>query len=146
MVSPKIGGVNTPTFDKRAQKKAVTPADVAEEPLIVSHQVNANRDWQRWLGKEEGEVRIAAMYSLLYNGAKAVEAGMGIALAIAGIAPDDGKPLVFRPLLPELLTPVYMVWGRDHAFSGASRLFKERLLNAFSPLDVAPGESVQLHQ
>lgn len=55
-----------------------------------------------WLGKERGQIRKVATYSLLFNASLMVEEGLGYAVCLDKIINTSGESkLCFRPLSPQ---------------------------------------------
>ncbi len=114
-----------------AEKCAIGPSDLWDQPLILSRQaVQNSRGLFQWLGKSPEELHIAATYNLLYNGSLMVEEGMGYALCLDHIInPTGDSKLSFRPLQPELDMGLNIVWKKYQLLNKASEKFLERLQN-----------------
>ena len=69
-----------------AERDAITPEDLVDQPLIVSRQAFSGALLSSWLGRGLDTLNVAATYSLLYNASLMVEEGMGCALCLDGIA------------------------------------------------------------
>ena len=81
-----------------AERAAVTPEDIVNQPLIVSRQAFSGALLSSWLGRGLDTLNVAATYSLLYNASLMVEEGMGCALCLDGIINTTGESaLCFRP-------------------------------------------------
>ena len=115
-----------------AQKEYIETADLMELPLICSRQVitphpgeNAFADW---FGEDFGKLDIAVNYNLVYNAALLVEAGVGYAITLDGLAnTSESSKLCFRPLWPRLESGLDIVWKKYQVFSPAAELFLSRL-------------------
>ena len=115
-----------------AQKEYIEKADLMELPLICSRQVitphpgeNAFADW---FGEDFGKLDIAVNYNLVYNAALLVEAGVGYAITLDGLAnTSESSKLCFRPLWPRLESGLDIVWKKYQVFSPAAELFLSRL-------------------
>ena len=115
-----------------AQKDRIERADLMGLPLICSRQVitphpgeNAFADW---FGEDFGKLDIAVNYNLVYNAALLVEAGVGYAITLDGLAnTSEGSSLCFRPLWPRLESGLDIVWKKYQVFSPAAELFLSRL-------------------
>lgn len=115
-----------------AQKEYIQKADLMDLPLICSRQVitphpgeNAFADW---FGEDFGKLDIAVNYNLVYNAALLVEAGVGYAITLDGLAnTSEGSELCFRPLWPRLESGLDIVWKKYQVFSPAAELFLSRL-------------------
>ena len=107
-----------------AERAAVTPEDIVNQPLIVSRQAFSGALLSSWL-----TLNVAATYSLLYNASLMVEEGMGCALCLDGIINTTGEStLCFRPLEPGLDVSVYLVWRKYRSLSKAAEKYMEALL------------------
>ena len=107
-----------------AEKEAISPEDLREEPLIISRQETSGALLSAWIQRDLSALNIAATYSLLYNGSLMVEEGMGYALCLDKIINTSGdSPLCFRPLVPALELGVYLVWKKYQVFSKAAETF-----------------------
>ena len=115
-----------------AQKERIERADLMGLPLICSRQVisphpgeNAFADW---FGEDFGKLDIAVNYNLVYNAALLVEAGVGYAITLDGLAnTSEGSSLCFKPLWPRLESGLDIVWKKYQVFSPAAELFLSRL-------------------
>lgn len=92
--------------------RPLAPADLASVPLIVpeSYAESGLLGGER-PRSEGGRLDVVATYTLFYNAARMVRAGLGCAVALAGLAgvsPASG--LVWRPLDVRLDMPSYLAW------------------------------------
>ena len=73
-------------FDEKrfcaCQKKSVTPKDLCDKPLIISHQKNQGGELRAWLKRNLDELNIAATYNLLFNASLFVDEGLGYAIGL----------------------------------------------------------------
>lgn len=108
-----------------ADKAAVTPQDLWDQPLILSRQTLASTNrLLSWINCEPEKLNIAATYSLLFNGSLMVEEGMGYALCLDKIVNVTGNSsLCFRPLNPTLEIGMTLVWKKYQIFTKASEKF-----------------------
>lgn len=115
-------------------KAAMTPRDLAGLPLICSAQALGQNEFSGWLGAPVDSLRIVSVYTLVYNAARLVEAGLGCALSFDCIVPTGpDSPLCFRPLAPPLEVTPYLVWKPSHRFSKAGRLFLQYIRRLAAP-------------
>ena len=115
-----------------AQRKAVSPRDLWDKPLILSRQVDNKSGLYRWLRKEPSELRTVATYNLIYNASLMVDEGMGYAFTLDKLVNTHGSNLCFRPLEPRLELGMYLVWKRSQVFSKAAELFLAELRTQLS--------------
>lgn len=108
-----------------AEKEAITPEDLWDKPLILSHQRGGGV--LQWLGREPSQLSIVATYNLVYNASLLVDEGLGYALCFDKLINTQGSSLTFRPLDPPILAEATVVWKKYQVFSKAARLFLEEL-------------------
>jgi DNA-binding transcriptional LysR family regulator len=116
-----------------AKKERVRPKDLWSEMLIVSWQALQNNELTGWLGKKTEELNVAASYNLLHNAVYLVEAGLGAALCIDGLADTSRGDLCFRALDPPVRGQLRLVWKKHRIFSRAAKLFLEALQAELHP-------------
>ena len=74
-----------------------------------------------WFGCPFGKLGVVATYNLIYNAAVFVEAGLGAAICIDGMRPQEfADRVVFRPFAPALVSDVYLAWRKNAALSPAA--------------------------
>ena len=108
-----------------AAKAYLEKADLMDLPLICSRQVitphpgeNAFADW---FGADFGKLDIAANYNLVFNAAILVEAGVGYAVTLDGLADTSPESaLCFRPLEPRREAGMHIIWKKYQVFSRAA--------------------------
>lgn len=107
-----------------AKRPSASPEDFANLDLICSAQNMVADEIAAWLGCNMDKLNIVATYTLLYNATLMVEAGLGAALCINGIAnTSETSPIRFLPLNPELGVDVNFAWKKQQVFSHASEKF-----------------------
>ena len=101
MPSKDIWGVLMRRDSLLAEQDSVSPEDLWDKPLIISHQKNQGGALNTWMKKEMSELNIAATYNLLFNASLMVDEGLGYAVCFDKIinTADNGN-LCFRPLSP----------------------------------------------
>ncbi|MBR0503915.1 MAG: LysR family transcriptional regulator, partial [Kiritimatiellae bacterium] len=73
-----------------------------------------------------GKLDVVANYNLIYNAAVFVEAGLGAAVCIDGMIPQEfAERVVFRPFAPALISDVYLAWRKNAALSPAASALVE---------------------
>ena len=108
-----------------AEKETISPQDLWDKPLILSHQRGGGV--LQWLGREPSQLSIVATYNLVYNASLLVDEGLGYALCFDKLINTQGSSLTFRPLAPPILAEATVVWKKYQVFSKAARLFLEEL-------------------
>ena len=104
-----------------AAKKRISPKDARGIPLICSRQGMVKEFLAGWFGCPFGKLDVVATYNLIYNAAVFVEAGLGAAICIDGMIPQEfADRVVFRPFAPALVSDVYLAWRKNAALSPAA--------------------------
>lgn len=110
-----------------AGKETIRKEDLQNVPVISSRQ--AMQDvLLDWFGEEKDKLNIVATYDLLFNASVMVREGMGCALGFDKLiytGPDSA--LCFRPLEPQLVSPMYIIWKKYQAFTPVASLLLEEL-------------------
>ena len=113
-----------------AAKKRISPKDVRGIPLICSRQAMVKEFLAGWFGCPFGRLDVVANYNLIYNAAVFVEAGLGAAVCIDGMIPQEfAERVVFRPFAPALVSDVYLAWRKNAVLSPAAAAFVETVRN-----------------
>ena len=116
-----------------ATKKRISPKDVRGIPLICSRQAMVKEFLAGWFGCPFGRLDVVANYNLIYNAAVFVEAGLGAAVCIDGMIPQEfAERVVFRPFAPALVSDVYLAWRKNAVLSPAAAAFVETVRNMAS--------------
>ena len=125
-------GVAMRADDPLAAREVISPADLAEGPLIMPERSWAGERRAGPLGAGFGddgdEIEVAATYNLSFNAALLVQEGVGRMLTLEGLTPtgpDSG--LVFRLLYPPAVSIIDVVWKRGATPTRAVSLFLESL-------------------
>ena len=110
-----------------AEKDAVSPQDLWDQPLILSRQGDSKSKLYRWLRRDPADLHTVATYNLIYNASLMVDEGMGYAFTLDNLVNTTGSSLCFRSLNPKLELGMYLVWKKSQVFSRAMELFLEEL-------------------
>ena len=114
--------------DKLAEKKFITPQDLAGLPLLISRQAQVHEEMSSWSSKCSGRLNVVGTYNLIYNAAIMTREGFGYTLTLDKLAnTGEGSGLCFRPLKPELRANLNLVWKKYQIFSKAAQKFLEYL-------------------
>ena len=74
-----------------------------------------------WFGCPFGKLDVVANYNLIYNATVFVEVGLGAAVCIDGMIPQEfAEYVVFRPFAPTLVSDVYLAWRKNATLSPAA--------------------------
>ena len=104
-----------------AAKRRISPKDARGIPLICSRQAMVKEFLAGWFGCPFGKLDIVANYNLIFNAAVFVEAGLGAAVCINGMIPQEfADSVVFRPFAPALVSDVYLAWRKNATLSPAA--------------------------
>ncbi len=111
-----------------AAKKRISPKDARGIPLICSRQAMVKEFLAGWFGCPFGKLDVVANYNLIYNAAVLVEAGLGAAVCIDGMIPQEfAGRVVFRPFSPALASDVYLAWRKNTPLSPAAKALVDAL-------------------
>jgi hypothetical protein len=73
-------------------------------------------------------MNIIATYDLIYNASVLVKEGLGYALGFDKLVNTGSDSILcFRPIVPEILSPMRIIWRKEQLFSKAAALFLEEL-------------------
>ena len=113
-----------------AAKKRISPKDAREIPLVCSRQAMVKEFLAGWFGCPFVRLDAVANYNLIYNAAVFVESGLGAAVCIDGMIPQEfAERVVFRPFAPALVSDVYLAWRKNAVLSPAAAAFVETVRN-----------------
>lgn len=127
-------GVIMPKDHPLANKAGITPEDLKGYELFGSWQ-SIKADFPRWGGAVMEELKFAGTVNLAYNGSVFVKEGLGLLLTFEHLidtSKDSG--LVFRPLVPELETRMYIIWKKYQVFSPIGEVFLKELKESFKTI------------
>ena len=111
-----------------AERKTITPDEIAEYPLILPLRERVRNEILNWMRKEEKDLTIPLSYTLLSNAALMVEAGLGCAFCLDGALAIHSSPhLSFVPISPEHTTRSVLIWKKNQMFSPATALFIQEI-------------------
>jgi len=124
-------GVIMPRDAALAAKKEITIDDLTGLPLFCSEQ-SWQTDLPRWCGSRISELHLEGSFRLSYNGSIFAREGLGYLLTFEHlIGTDENSGLVFRPLSPVLLCPMYIIWKKNQIFSPIAEKFLKKLISSF---------------
>lgn len=111
-----------------ARKEFITPEDLWDLPLIISHQKGDDQRLAQWMRREIAALNVVATYNLVFNASLLVDEGLGYALCFDKLIHTEGTNLCFRPFSPKLEVPAYIVWKKYQIFSKAADRFLQSVL------------------
>ena len=113
-----------------AEKEAITPEDLRDQPLIISHEESNGGRLFQWLQQNISDLNITAHYNLLFNASLLVEEGLGYAVCFDRIINTSGNSrLCFRPLTPSLEVEMSIIWKKYQVFSKPAEKFLQALIS-----------------
>ena len=87
-----------------SEGRALCPADLWDQPLIISHQRSDDRRLAQWMQRDLSQLHIVATYNLVFNASLLVDEGLGYALCFDRLINTRGSSLCFR-LCPQAGIP-----------------------------------------
>lgn len=117
-----------------AEKQTVSPKDLWDKPLIVSHQRNQDGQFHSWLNGNISKLNVVATYNLLFNASLLVDEGLGYAIGLDKIInTGENSRLCFRPLEPAVEAEMHIIWKKYQIFSKAAEQFMIKLKKLQEP-------------
>lgn len=102
--------------------ESISPEDLWDKPLIISHQKNQGGEFEKWLQRDMSQLNIVATYNLLFNASLLVDEGLGYAIGLDKIINTTGDSrLCFRPLNPNVEVGMNIVWKKYQFFQKLRR-------------------------
>ena len=101
-----------------ATKQSVSPAELADMPLILPERESIQNELLNWFGPYAEGLRITATGNLLYNLASLARASGSCVLTLDLECDYDG--LRFIPLSPLMGSDTVLVWKKAQTFSAAA--------------------------
>lgn len=117
-----------------AQKEIITPKDLWNQPLIISHQRGDGQYLAQWMKRDISRLNIVATYNLVFNASLLVDEGLGYALCLDKLINTQKSSLCFRPFSPPLQATACIVWKKYQVLSKAAEKFLQQLEKIFSAL------------
>lgn len=112
-------GVFVAEDSELAHKTAVTPQDLASQPLIFARRDLVKQELTNWFGSSAEGLDIIASGNLPFNLSMLVQQGMGVHFSLAKNCRYEG--VCFRPLSPRLESNVVLAWKKNQAMSPAAQ-------------------------
>lgn len=121
-----------------ARRAAITPSDLAGEPLFVSEQ-GWRGDIAQWAGDRFTDLRLEGFFRLSYNASVFAREGLGLLLTfdrLVDTSPESG--LVFLPLEPSVEVMLYLVWGKRQLMTPIAERFVNQVRTSFERILMNP--------
>ncbi|MGI6254738.1 MAG: LysR family transcriptional regulator [Acutalibacter sp.] len=113
-------------------KEGIPLEELRELPLIVSRQ-GATNEMPDWLRQNYDRLHIVATYDLIFNASILVREGLGYALGFDKLVhTGEESALCFRPIVPEITSPMRLIWRKEQRLSKAAELFLEQVKSIHS--------------
>ena len=110
-----------------AQKAVITPQDLMDQPLILSHQDDVNGLISPWFKTSLSHLHIVATYNLIYNASILTQQGVGYTICFDHLINTSNTNLVFKPLNPPLHCSASIIWKKYQILSKPVEKFLEVL-------------------
>lgn len=134
---PDVWGVLMRRDSPLAKKAFITPKDLRDKPLILSHQKGDDSYLARWMKQDRSRLNVVATYNLVYNASLLAAEGLGYALCIDKLINTRDSSLCFRPLSPRLEAVCCIVWKRYQMLSKPARVFLDCLRRLMEEASIA---------
>lgn len=125
-------GVLVHEDDPLAQKPAVTPADLAAVPLILTQRERILQEMERWFGPYAQHLQVAATGNLPYNAALLARARLGAFVTLKLRCTYEN--LRFVPLSPALTSSTVLAWKKTETFPPAVAALIEHVKECLAPI------------
>ena len=112
--------------DPLAKKKAISPSDIWDKPLMFNRNTRDGDLLTKKKKKSISEIHIAATYNLLYNASLMVDEGLGYAFALDKIIHTGSTNLTFIPFSPKLEAKMSLIWKKYQIFPKHTQKFLEK--------------------
>lgn len=127
MPAKDIWGVLMRRDSALSEKKTISPSDLLDKPLIISHQKNHGGQFSQWLNNIN-KLNVIATYNLMFNASLLVDEGFGYAIGLDKIInTSENSNLCFRPLEPKVEAELNIIWKKYQIFSKAAEQFMMKI-------------------
>lgn len=124
-------GLVMPAGCALAQKDCITFEDLRGLPLFCSGQ-GWHADLPLWCGERINELTLEGSFRLSYNASVFTREGLGYLLTFEHLVDTSSESgLVFRPLYPELMTDMFIIWKKHQVFTPIAERFINELQKEF---------------
>lgn len=128
MPAKDIWGVLMRRDSALSKKETISPNDLLDKPLIISHQKNQDNQFSQWLNCNISNLNVVATYNLLFNASLLVDEGLGYAIGLDKIInTSENSNLCFRPLDPKVEAELNIIWKKYQIFSKAAEQFMMKI-------------------
>lgn len=124
-------GLVMPAGCALAQKDCIIFEDLLGLPLFCSGQ-GWHADLPLWCGERINELTLEGSFRLSYNASVFTREGLGYLLTFEHLVNTSSESgLVFRPLYPELMTDMFIIWKKHQVFTPIAERFINELQKEF---------------
>lgn len=117
-----------------AGKEYLTPADLAEVPLILPERQSVQGEIASWFGDYYEKLQVLFTNNLPSTSAVVAHSGLAYPVVICGSADFwDKSKVTYRPLRPELTASCALVWKRQQPFGAAAEKFISHMKKSLLP-------------
>ena len=117
-----------------AAKEYLTPADLAEVPLILPGRQGVQGEIANWFGDYYEKLQVLFTSNLPSASAIVAHSGLAYPIVINGTADFwDGSKLTYRPLRPELTATCALAWKSRQPFGAAAEKFINHIKTSLMP-------------
>ena len=115
-------GLLMPKEHPLAEKEVLHLDDMKSVPLALPQHLTSKQEHLAHFDVDLRELHTVATYNLIYNASLLVEDGMGCALCLKNLVPENNSsPLCFRPFYPKLSAEFNIAWKKYQIFSPAAQ-------------------------
>ena len=110
-------GIITRKDSPLALKEYITPSDLNNLPLILSRHIKNEKLIMDWFKKDLNDLNVVANFNLIYNASLLVKSKVGYALGFENLIDTScDSDLTFRPLNPQLVTYLDIIWKKSDKY------------------------------
>lgn len=122
-----IWGILMKRNDKLSKKEKIVFNDIFNLPLIISRQ-GFSDEMPNEIKEMKDKLNIIGTYDLIYNASIFVEEGLGYALCLDKLIKiNNDSDLIFKPIYPEISSPLKIIWQQNQILSKTSEIFLNEL-------------------
>lgn len=111
-----------------AKKEKITPADLANYPVMISGQSFVKDKFHVWWSNSSQNIHNNLSFNLAYNASLLTKQGNVVQIVYSGLVDtSDNSGLVERPLSPKITDPNILIWRKGSHPSHLKQLFVDRV-------------------
>ncbi len=114
--------------------KTITLEQLRRLPLMVPRQ-GRKFELPRFLGEQLDSLNIIGYFDFVFNASQFTLAGFGCALSYEFLVPTGpGTGLQFLPVVPEIHSPMQLIWQKHQLLTPVQEVFLEELRRQLKPI------------